>query len=262
MRKIILILLAVSIFSCNSSSTKEPPLTRDDTARKDSKINEQPVVTFTGAEKILVTDIPASIIVMGKVTEVWKWKDNSGENLLILSQVDPFTDNGKRGDDEEGQTASLHVLHYIKKNDKYDYVWGSSDEVKNCPVDITCSFIPGSATITDLNKNGIAELKIQYSKACRGDVSPATMKLIMRENGREYSLTGNRWMAYSPDLKFDVNENNVNLESTPKLKDESAELERTIGRYESENQFAGAPPEFLTFARNEWLKFVKEKIGE
>jgi hypothetical protein len=88
------------------------------------------------------------------------------------------------------------------------------------------------------------------------------MKLIIRENGMEYSLIGNRWIAYSPELKFNVNENNVNLENTPKLKDESAELERTFGRYESEKQFAKAPPELLTFARSEWLKFAKEKMGE
>lgn len=133
---------------------------------------------------------------------------------------------------------------------------------KYCPVDVTCNFIPGSTAVTDLDKDGIAETKVQYSVACRGDVSPATMKMIMYENGVKYTLRGNMWLAYSPDFKYTVTEKDVNMESSPKLKEESDEMLRSFGRYETEKEFAAAPPEFLPYARREWLKYNKEKMGE
>jgi hypothetical protein len=39
-------------------------------------------------------------------------------------------------------------------------------------------------------------------------------------------------------------------------------MERTMGKYNGEYQFSNAPPQFLQYARQEWLKYVKEKMGE
>lgn len=263
MRILVYLFLSVLLANCNSSSSdKDTKKVISDTAKKDNGSSEQISTIFKGAEKIALSDLPSSIKVQGVATEAWKWNDNSGENILVLSQVAPHSNESKSKNEDEGETASLHAIQYIKKNDKYEYVWGLNEEEKACPVDISCAFIPGSTSISDLNKNGFAEIKVQYAMACRGDVSPATMKLVIRENGVDYGLMGNRWIAYDPKLKFDVNESNVNLEKTPKLKDEMAELERTMGRYESERRFANAPSEFLPYAKSEWLKYVKEKTGE
>jgi len=137
-----------------------------------------------------------------------------------------------------------------------------NEVVKTCPFDITCNFVPGAITVTDLDKDGIAETKVQYIIACRSDVSPAIMKLALYENGTKYTLTGNTWVPYSPEFKFDVTEANVNMEKQPKLKDETEEMLRGFGRYESEKDFASAPASFLPYARTEWIKYVKEKMGE
>ncbi len=228
----------------------------DDTARMD-----KPATAVTiAAVKITAAEIPASIKVNGTVQEAWKWNDNLGENILITSYVAPHDDKSKNG--EEGQSAEVHAFHYAKKEGDYTQVWMMNDAEKNCPVDVTCNFIPGSTTVTDLDKDGIAETKLQYSVACRGDVSPATMKLMMYENGVKYTLRGSMWLAYSPDLKYTVTEKDVNLESSPKLKEESDEMLRSFGRYETEKEFATASPAFLPYARSEWLKYNKEKMGE
>ncbi len=260
MRVLLCIFFAVCLFSCNSSSKKDPNKTMDDTARMDKQGGNATVDGSIAPLKIAVADIPASIKIKGKVQEVWKWNDNLGENILITSSEAPHDDKGENG--EEAQSAELHAFHYAKKDGDYVQVWFINDAVKSCPVDITCDFIPGSATITDLDKDGIAEIKVQYTMACRGDVSPATMKLIIYENGVKYALQGNRWLSYSPDFTYSVTEKDVNLESSPKLKDESGEMLRTFGRYDSEKEFVTAPPEFLPFARKEWLKYSKEKMGE
>ena len=85
---------------------------------------------------------------------------------------------------------------------------------------------------------------------------------MIYENGEKYSLSGLMWLPYSPDFKYDVTEKDVNLENVPKLKDETEEMLRSFGRYQSEKDFTKAPSEFLTFARSEWLKYSKEKMGE
>ncbi len=258
MRVLLIICLSFFLFSCNSSSKKNPDKAIDDTARM-----ENPVTTVTIAPvKISATDIPAAIKVNGKVQEAWTWTDNLGENILITSYVGPYDDKRKNEFGEEGQTAELHAALFLKKVEQYDNKWMLNDEERACPFDITCGFIPNSTTITDIDKDGFAEVKLQYTVACRSDVSPAAMKIILYENGEKYSLNGLMWLPYSPDLKYDVTEKDVNLESATKLKEESAEMLRTFGRYQSEKEFATAPPEFLAFARSEWLKYNKEKMGE
>jgi hypothetical protein len=55
----------------------------------------------------------------------------------------------------------------------------------------------------------------------------------------------------------------VNLEKRGNTNiDNEDDFVRTFGRYENEKEFSGAPPQFIEYARNEWIKFVKEKIGE
>jgi hypothetical protein len=233
----------------------------DDTARMDHPPTNQAAIAVEPV-KIPVSAIPQSLTVKGKAQEAWKWNDNLGENYLITSYIAPYDDKKKNQYGEEGQTAELSAVHYAKKGDQYVQVWVMNDAEKACPFDITCEFIPGSTTVTDLDKNGIAEIKVQYTIACRSDVSPATMKLLMHENGVPYTLRGNRWLPYSPEFKFTVTEKNVNLDDYPPLKDEGEEMLRSFGRYENEKDFAAAAPVFLTFARNEWLKFVMEKMGD
>jgi len=36
------------------------------------------------------------------------------------------------------------------------------------------------------------------------------------------------------------------------------EFIKTFGRYQSEKDFSGAPPEFIAYACTRWIRFVKE----
>ncbi len=257
MRWFILAGLTGLLAGCNSSSSnkQETQQASEDTAGK----NEEAAIAIQPL-KIPATDIPSTIRVRGKIVEAWKWSDKLGENILVTSEVAPYEVKNEEG--EESQTAELHAFHYARKEGDYVQVWKMSDAEKGCPLDITCSFIPGSATITDLDNNGFAETKVQYALTCRGDVSPANMKLIMYENGVKYGLRGVRWLKAEPEDRFTVTENDVNLEKLPKKKDEYEQMVLAIGRYESEKDFSNAPPVFLSFARTEWLKYVKERMGE
>lgn len=243
-------LLLLVCAACNNGTDKAFETTED-------------TVSYAGNpvfSTITVNSIPPGIRVKGNVQEAWKWTDATGDNVLILSQVPPFGATDEEGG-EEGQTSELYASVYKNINGNYVESWLLTDAEKNCPLDLTCNFLPGSTTITDIDSNGIAEIKVQYALTCRGDVSPANMKLVMFENGRQYMLKGARWVKAEPEDVFDVTEENVNLEKLPAKKDEIDQMMQGFGRYESEKEFTHAPPAFLSFAKKEWLKYAKENIG-
>lgn len=247
----------VLLSACNSSGNSK---------EKDTVTNDNPEVITNGQVtavvpvKLSADQIPASLRFRGKLNEAWQWKDKLGDNILITSVVAPFNDKQKNEYDGEGQTAELHAFHFIKKDTVYRILWKISDAEKACPFDIITEFMKGATMITDLDSNGIAETTIQYKLACRSDVSPAYMKLIMHEDTLKYSLRGAMWIQAGADDKFTVTENDMNLEKLPGKADEYEQILQSFGRYESEKEFATAPAAFLQHARKQWIKYVKENF--
>ena len=209
---------------------------------------------------ITAAQLPASIKINGQLQEAWQWTDKLGENILITSFVEPYEDKEKNGYGEEGKSARLYAAQYVKKADSYELLWKNEDGEKSCPFDITCKFIKEATTVTDLDKDGVAETTVQYRLACRSDVSPSVMKLIMHEDSTKYYLKGLSWIKSSPEDSFTVTPKDANLETLPGYKKTEDEFMKTFGRYESEKGFAGSPPAFLVYAREQWMKFVKESF--
>ena len=249
MRSFFIICIIAFLFSCNSSTRKKAD---------EGSIQPKPAIISPVA--LTAQQIPLSIKVKGKILEAWQWTDILGENILINSLVGPYDDKEKNENGEAGQSAELHAAHYVKKDSSYQLIWQIDDGEKSCPFDITCSFIKGATTITDLDKDGVAETTIQFRLACRSDVSPAEMALIMHEDTTRYYLLGQCWVKSSPEDQFTVTEKNVNLETLPGYKKTEEEYLKTFGRYESEKGFAGAPAEFLVYARRQWIKFAIESF--
>ena len=254
MKLFLLTCFSAFLFSCNSSSSKKD----GDKQNNDSTTTNDKVSRIISPVSITAAQIPPGVKFDGKLQEAWQWTDKLGDNILVTSYIEPYDDKEKSDQGDEGKTAKLNAFHYVKKDGSYQLLWKVNDEEKSCPFDITCEFIKGATTVTDLDKNGIAETTVQYRLACRSDVSPAEMKLIMHENNVSYSLRGLSWLKSSPEDKFTVTEKDVNLETLPGYKKTQEEYMQTFGRYESEKNFAGAPAEFLNYARQQWMKYVKE----
>lgn len=211
------------------------------------------------AKKVPASQIPSSLKFKGKLQEAWKWKDNLGENVLILSATDIVWNAN-----EDEATIQLFAYQFCKKDSGYRTIWKLNDMVQQCPVDIKVEFINGAAVITDLDKDGVAETTLQYKLACRGDVSPADMKLIMHEDSVKYALRGTMWSPFAtenPEAKtLPITEKDVNLETLAGYKGTDDEYFKTYGRYKSEKEFLKAPPSFIQFARKQWLKYAKESF--
>lgn len=260
MKTLYLLLAAVCFLGCNSGSgKKDPNKTMDDTARLDLPPSDDP--KSFGAIELNAADVPSTISFKGKFQSGWKWSDAAGENWLVCSRTDPRDHRDEYGD-EVSSAEIFAVQYHQQKGGSIRKTWELSEAVKDCAFDITCEFIPGSTAITDLDHDRLAETTVAYRLSCRSDVSPSFMKVLMHEDTAAYSLQGLMWLPYSPEIKYDVTEADVNLEHVPKLPDENEQMLKSFGRYENERSFYGAPAAFLMFAKRHWLNYSKEKIGE
>lgn len=211
--------------------------------------------TFTPARELKAAQVPASIRFTGKLLQAWQWKDKTGNNLLVLSGRDVFDD--KIIEEEQTRAASIHAYQWVKTDTGYQQVWKLMDFIAECPFDVTLRFFLKGTQITDLDKDGVAEVTLVYKMSCRSDVSPDEMKVIMREGAQKYALRGLMCdPANGPQKKPCVAANSLNLEKLPRPADEYEQYTQAIGRYQSEKDFAQAPPAFLIFARQQWLRFV------
>jgi hypothetical protein len=251
MRILILSLFITGIISCNSSGEKNKggaDSTTNNTGMPASGM--QPV-------KLAVADIPASIRF-----EAWQWTDKKGKNILITSVVAPYADKPKVEGEEEGWSAELHAFHFVSQDTGYTKLWQISDAEKGCPFDLTTTFVKNAISVTDLDNNGVAETWVPYKLACRSDVSPSYMKIIMHEDTLKYGLRGLMWVQTGEKDSFAVTQNDMNLEKLPKPKDEFDQWLQRCGRYETEKEFARAPAAFLEYARGQWMKYAKETFDE
>jgi hypothetical protein len=51
-------------------------------------------------------------------------------------------------------------------------------------------FVGNAFAVTDLNKDGEAEVWIMYKNSCHGDASPVAMKIIMYHDNKKFAVRG------------------------------------------------------------------------
>lgn len=139
-------------------------------------------------ENVSYEQIPKSIDFRGTVVECLKWTDKLGDNLLIQSVSGHIPIN----DEEDEDKWELYVYLFRKEVNETSYkkIWKIYDYNLCFGVDWYAGFIPHATTITDIDKNGIAEISIPYVLICRGGMDPGTMKIIMYEGDTKYAIRG------------------------------------------------------------------------
>lgn len=181
------------------------------------------------------SDIPSDIKYSGNIVTGKRWNDRNGENILILTKTNIKKVKPKHPEfDEYEQECELFGYHYVSSGGSFTLLWKIQDFINKCPLDLTLDFIPNSLTITDINENGIAESTFLYKMACRGDVSPSDLKLMMHENDNKYAIRGT--MHIKADM---INEG---------------------GSYKVDKSFDSAPDGFLDYAKEQWKKFREERF--
>jgi len=122
----------------------------------------------------------------GECVEAISWKDKAGEHYLLL------TETGEEESDEEGhRNAFVWGHHYLKTEAGLKKIWTFTDFVEECPLDIVAEFIKPAMQITDLDKDGHAEIWLVYQLACSGDISPSELHIVMyKEHSDRLEMKG------------------------------------------------------------------------
>lgn len=175
----------------------------------------------------------------GKRLETIRWRDKQGQHLLILNVTDaiPARKTKDCADDDPCTDAELSAYHYLLDGKQALLQRRVFDLVQGCSFDLFIGFIPQSVSITDLDKDGIAEISMAYILACRSDVSPAVMKIIMLEGKDKYALRGltlGRAIMQLPE------------------QEQQSYIDEGWGKYDIDPAFHQAPGIFLDFAQQRW----------
>ncbi|MBE7649276.1 hypothetical protein J2Q11_14095 [Tenacibaculum finnmarkense genomovar finnmarkense] len=199
-----------------------------------------------GIENIIIskidsTELPKSLNYNGFIKNSVRWKDKKGENIVITTETG-ILDNGEESQFYPSFKAELFAYHFIVKENELIRTWKVYDYVKDCPVATLASFIKNTFQVTDLNKNGIAEIWLMYKKTCQGDVSPLDMKIIMYEGLQKFAMRGKNKVEFGVD-----NNGNSKFEG---------------GEYKFDKQFKNSPEIFRIYALNLWNKNIIENWKE
>ncbi|WP_121357745.1 M949_RS01915 family surface polysaccharide biosynthesis protein [Flavisolibacter nicotianae] len=175
--------------------------------------------------------IPKAIKYTGNIVQAVRWTDNTGDNIVLLTKTNQTQNNNAPSEDFGDRT--LYAYHYMVLADSVKQTWKVLDYVKECPVDMFLYFIDKSFAVTDLNKDGQAEVWIMYKVSCQGDVSPVPMKIIMYQGNQKFAVRG------TTRVKVSANE-------------------YMGGEYSFDEAFRNAPVEFRQYAEKLWQQHKVE----
>jgi len=173
--------------------------------------------------------VPKGIQYNGNVLRAVRWTDNTGDNIVVLTVTDETPSKGPNG----AWDAALYAYHYLVSGDSIKQTWRVYDYIEGCDVDMDLYFVDKTFAVTDLNKDGKAEVWIMYKNSCRGDVSPAPMKIIMYQDNKKFAVRGT--------TKTQVSAN-----------------EHAGGEFRFDDAFKKAPAEFRQHAERLWKQHQVE----
>ncbi len=175
--------------------------------------------------RLTATTIPKKIAYVGQIKNAVQWTDSTGQHIVITTEtgVTPSKSVPRYRD------AALYAFHYVETGDSLKLIWKMQDYIKECDVDVEVTYIKNSFAVTDLDKNGKAEIWLLYKLGCRGGVDPEDMKMMMYEGEKKYAIRG------STKIKF-------------------SETDFEGGEYKLDEAFKKAPEAFQKYAKQLWEK--------
>lgn len=154
------------------------------------------------------------------------WKDHLGENKFKVLKVE----------NDEYQAETNIKMTFSLTNEK-----GTQkliDSISDCPVEFHMNLIEKSIKLTDIDKDNIKELYYAYAYTCRGDMIGDTLKVVVIENNKIWSIKGLR----------------TNL-----MNEQIAEFEKRKYNGFGTITESNVPEQFKKTATKLWLKYSKEK---
>lgn len=149
-------------------------------------------------KKLNQAELPQNIAFKGNFIAAIRFSDTGGDNIVVLSLTNEKINNNHPSGDPAIYKA-LYAYRYKLYGNNSKQVWRIYDFVSECILSVNLNFVDQAFTITDLDKNGKAEIWIMYRISCRSDLSPSGMKIIMYEENKKYAARGSTQVSPSAE---------------------------------------------------------------
>ena len=202
MKRIKILLLASVIFGCTQQQKLKTDSQDSSIVDSVSSVVSTPKPDQVFYESLQYNYIPELKLKLweGKMQESAYWKDQRGENILIISELPQYFWKELKpqmaklgGDDDNSEVAELFAYHYIydQKESKWKLYWSLNDFQFSC-CDVQMSYLPGSLKITDLDSNGKAESVFTYHTTVGTQSMDLNYdgKLMLHVDSTKYSVKG------------------------------------------------------------------------
>jgi hypothetical protein len=230
MKKLYVIgLLLFSLQSCGESAPKEEGKVE---VKQDQVIEKVSVSELSSLEK---RKLPSTAIPKGTLVYAGAWDDAEGKHIITLSFISSTRED--REYEFTYESTHLYAHHYLLDTltNSYKETWKIKEFVNDCEFDLTAEFINNAIQISDENENGIAEVWTMYKTACRSDVSPCALKLIMYEGALKHAMRGS--------MRIDAFDEPIG------------------GEYKFDEAFKAANPAVKEFAKKMWMENRDESFN-
>jgi hypothetical protein len=187
--------------------------------------------------KLDTNKLPFHLTYEGKIKNAVRWTDKTGDNVVITSETGVYR-NPKFQHDNDGSDAELFATHYLISHDSARETWKVYDLIRDCPVDLEATLIKKTFQLTDLNKDGMAEIWLMYKTVCHGDVSPCDMKIIMYQGQQKFAMRGQNKVFVGTD--------------------EKGKKQYIGGEYKCDPAFTNGPRPFIEFAKKLWNRNIMQ----
>jgi hypothetical protein len=128
--------------------------------------------------KLAAADLAGDVAFDGELVEALGWTDASGDNVAVLAIAGKDVHRNLRVVHVAGPKGSRKTVREVKESFRCE------------DGDLTAEFVPAATSVTDLDGDKLGELTFAYKLACRTDMSPADLKLLVLENGDKHILRG------------------------------------------------------------------------
>ncbi|KAB5623342.1 M949_RS01915 family surface polysaccharide biosynthesis protein [Pseudomonas parafulva] len=144
--------------------------------------------------------------------------DREGEGLLVLSRVDGQATDADSEQEVDKVVLKATLYGRASESEAFKPRW-QIDQETTCPgLDLDVDFYTDVSDVTDLNKDGVAEVTVASHAFCGGGIDPHDISIEMREGEAIYSISGQSQISPAGEEPIGgEREDSASLKSAPQV---------------------------------------------
>lgn len=134
--------------------------------------------------------LPRFVDFTSEESDTLTWADEQGVHFLQLKKSEMFLDEA-----EMVASHYLNVTHWLESGESRLATWHYADSIVACYVDVEAKFL-AAPRFTDLDEDGVYEVWFITQLACKGDISPSRVQVVMVDKEEFFQLDAEQKLIF------------------------------------------------------------------